>query len=87
MWERMQQSEGGSGGMDFLSTHPANERRIKAIRKWLPEVRPYLPYVTKASADDSLVVFHIPQADQLREDNCGPAMQSSKAFSQVAKFR
>lgn len=38
MWERMQQSEGGSG-IDFLSTHPANERRIKAIRKWLPEVR------------------------------------------------
>jgi Zn-dependent protease with chaperone function len=37
MWERMQQSEGGSG-VDFLSTHPANERRIKAIQGWLPEV-------------------------------------------------
>lgn len=42
MWERMKQSEGGSGGgrgasIDFLSTHPANEKRIQQIREWLPE--------------------------------------------------
>jgi Zn-dependent protease with chaperone function len=39
----MKQSESGSGGgggasIDFLSTHPANEKRIQQIREWLPEV-------------------------------------------------
>lgn len=30
MWERMSESEGGGGSsMDFLSTHPANAKRIK----------------------------------------------------------
>ena len=30
MWERMSESEGGPGSsMDFLSTHPANTKRIK----------------------------------------------------------
>lgn len=38
LWVRMQQSEGGSGsGVDFLSTHPANSKRIEHIKKWLPE--------------------------------------------------
>jgi hypothetical protein len=27
MWERM--SEGGASNMDFMSTHPANAKRIK----------------------------------------------------------
>jgi Zn-dependent protease with chaperone function len=25
--------------LDFLSTHPANEKRIAKINQWLPEVR------------------------------------------------
>jgi predicted Zn-dependent protease len=30
MWQRMSESEGGGGlSVDFLSTHPANAKRIK----------------------------------------------------------
>lgn len=31
MWQRMSESEGGSGGssVDFMSTHPANAKRIQ----------------------------------------------------------
>lgn len=41
LWVRMQKSEGGggAGNIDFLSTHPANSRRIEQIKEWLPEVR------------------------------------------------
>jgi hypothetical protein len=42
VWERMEQSEGGSsllGASDYLSTHPANKRRIAILQKLVPEVR------------------------------------------------
>ncbi|ODO04558.1 hypothetical protein I350_05162 [Cryptococcus amylolentus CBS 6273] len=41
MWERMSQSEGGGKGLnvDFLSTHPANAKRIKQLTQWLPEAQ------------------------------------------------
>lgn len=42
MWTRMQALEGKSSSsvssLDFLSTHPANEKRVVNIRSWLPEV-------------------------------------------------
>ncbi|WVO18688.1 hypothetical protein L204_106408 [Cryptococcus depauperatus] len=39
MWERMSASEKGRGlPTDFLSTHPANDKRIKQLEKWMPEV-------------------------------------------------
>lgn len=57
MWERMQQAEGGSPqGLDFLSTHPANQKRIQQIKKWLPEVRP-LSAASSASHADAFVTF------------------------------
>ncbi|KDQ17389.1 hypothetical protein BOTBODRAFT_172436 [Botryobasidium botryosum FD-172 SS1] len=42
MWVRMTESEPTGkglfgGGTDFISTHPANEKRIKKIEQWLPE--------------------------------------------------
>ncbi|KAL0252311.1 hypothetical protein I308_101700 [Cryptococcus tetragattii IND107] len=38
MWERMSASEGGKGlSVDFLSTHPANAKRIKQLENWMPE--------------------------------------------------
>lgn len=43
MWERMSASEGGKGlSVDFLSTHPANAKRIKQLENWMPEVSPLL---------------------------------------------
>lgn len=83
MWERMQQSEGGSG-IDFLSTHPANERRIKAIRKWLPEVRACTLSTAAATRADGRFPR---QANHLREDNCGPTAESSGQFGQFMRMR
>ncbi|WVF65807.1 hypothetical protein IAT40_000544 [Kwoniella sp. CBS 6097] len=38
MWQRMSESEGGQGlPTDFLSTHPANAKRIKQLEKWMPD--------------------------------------------------
>ncbi|CDZ98887.1 peptidase family m48 [Phaffia rhodozyma] len=44
MWERMSEMEtgnkssfGGAANIDFMSTHPANGKRIKNIEGWLPE--------------------------------------------------
>lgn len=41
MWERMSQSEKGSSGgiasVDFMSTHPANAKRIKQLDSWMHE--------------------------------------------------
>ncbi|KAJ9107304.1 hypothetical protein QFC21_000754 [Naganishia friedmannii] len=43
MWTRMSESEktsgmgGGAASVDFMSTHPANAKRIKALEKWMPE--------------------------------------------------
>ena len=40
-WERMDKA-GGSGGPEFLSTHPSHETRIQQLRGWLPEaLRPF----------------------------------------------
>ncbi|WWC87947.1 uncharacterized protein L201_002847 [Kwoniella dendrophila CBS 6074] len=40
MWKRMSESEEGQGlPTDFLSTHPANEKRIRQLEKWMPEAQ------------------------------------------------
>ncbi|WVQ78785.1 hypothetical protein IAT38_000876 [Cryptococcus sp. DSM 104549] len=43
MWQRMSESEGGGGkglgSVDFLSTHPANAKRIKQLTEWMPEAQ------------------------------------------------
>ncbi|ORY22491.1 peptidase family M48-domain-containing protein [Naematelia encephala] len=42
MWQRMSESEKGrsvAGSVDFLSTHPANAKRIKQLQKWMPEAQ------------------------------------------------
>ncbi len=40
-WKRMAKSSGGQKPPEFLSTHPADETRIKQIESWLPEALSY----------------------------------------------
>ena len=40
-WQRM--SQGGSSVPELLSTHPSDETRIAAIRRYLPEMEKYKP--------------------------------------------
>ncbi|KAK4689916.1 hypothetical protein P7C73_g203, partial [Tremellales sp. Uapishka_1] len=58
MWKRMSDSEGSGGSsklgaVDFLSTHPANAKRIKQLEKWMPEalqIRAASPCAATASS-------------------------------------
>jgi predicted Zn-dependent protease len=36
-WERMESQSGGN--IEFLSTHPSDETRIKQLRKWIPDAK------------------------------------------------
>ncbi len=40
-WERMSASKSGGAPIEFLSTHPTDETRIRNLEKWLPEARQY----------------------------------------------
>lgn len=40
-WERMAEGSGGEAPPEFLSTHPANDTRIKDLKGWLPEAMTY----------------------------------------------
>jgi predicted Zn-dependent protease len=40
-WERMSKSKDGKAGLEFLSTHPSDETRIRQIRELLPEALSY----------------------------------------------
>ena len=40
-WQRMAEKKGGKGTPEFLSTHPADETRIRKINELIPEVMPY----------------------------------------------
>lgn len=37
LWERMGAAKGGKGPPEFMSTHPADDRRRNNLRGWLPE--------------------------------------------------
>jgi predicted Zn-dependent protease len=39
-WERMK-AQGGQKPPEFLSTHPADETRIRDLKKWIPEAKSY----------------------------------------------
>ena len=40
-WERMAKSKDGKAALEFLSTHPSDETRIRQIRELLPEALSY----------------------------------------------
>jgi predicted Zn-dependent protease len=40
-WKRMQAKKSGASVPQFLSTHPSDENRIKALQEFLPKARKY----------------------------------------------
>ncbi|MEP7128019.1 MAG: M48 family metalloprotease [Chitinophagales bacterium] len=41
LWERMKALSAGSAVPEFMSTHPSDQTRIDAIKKFLPEAMKY----------------------------------------------
>jgi predicted Zn-dependent protease len=41
LWQKMIEATGSAGQSDFLSTHPAGERRIAELTKLVPDMMPY----------------------------------------------
>ena len=41
LWQKMRQASGNKGGSDFLSTHPADEKRQQALAALVPQMMPY----------------------------------------------
>jgi predicted Zn-dependent protease len=41
LWQKMTQATGGAGKSDFLSTHPASEKRMEALAQLIPQMMPY----------------------------------------------
>jgi predicted Zn-dependent protease len=39
LWQRMDEASGGAAPPEFMSTHPASQRRQKNLREWLPEAQ------------------------------------------------
>ncbi|HWA33400.1 MAG TPA: M48 family metallopeptidase [Cyclobacteriaceae bacterium] len=40
-WQRMADQSGGQSPPEFLSTHPSDQTRIKALQQWVPEAMKY----------------------------------------------
>ena len=38
IWERMKKSNKGKEPLEFMSTHPSNDRRIDQINNWMNEI-------------------------------------------------
>ena len=51
LWQRMAQSSQGAPP-EFLSTHPANETRIKDLQEWMPEAMAIYERAKKASVSE-----------------------------------
>ena len=49
IWERMKEAHKGQEPPEWMSTHPSSERRIEAIRNWIPEVIINYPPIKKIS--------------------------------------
>jgi predicted Zn-dependent protease len=41
LWQKMTQATGSAGKSDFLSTHPASEKRMEALAQLIPQMMPF----------------------------------------------
>ena len=49
IWERMKESHKDKEPPEWMSTHPSSDRRIEALKKWIPEIILKYPPIIKIS--------------------------------------
>jgi len=49
IWERMKEAFKGSEPPEWMSTHPSSDRRIEAMKNWIPEIILKYPPIKKQS--------------------------------------
>ena len=47
IWERMKEAHKGQEPPEWMSTHPSSERRIEALKNWIPEIIINYPPIKK----------------------------------------
>jgi len=50
VWERMKEENKGKEPPEWMSTHPSNDKRIKSLKKWIPDIMNRFPPIKKISA-------------------------------------
>jgi len=49
IWERMREAHKGKEPPEWMSTHPSSDRRIEALKSWIPEIILKYPPIIKIS--------------------------------------
>ena len=49
IWERMKEAHKGKEPPEWMSTHPSSDRRIEALKNWIPEIIIKYPPIKKIS--------------------------------------
>ena len=49
IWERMKEAHKGKEPPEWMSTHPSSDRRIEALKNWIPEIILKYPPIIKIS--------------------------------------
>jgi len=49
IWERMKKENKGKEPPEWMSTHPSNDKRIQALKKWIPDIMNRFPPNKKLS--------------------------------------
>ena len=46
VWKRMKDQNKGQEPPEWMSTHPSSDRRIKVLKKWIPEIMVSYPAIS-----------------------------------------
>ena len=49
IWERMKKANQGQEPPEWMSTHPSSDRRIEALKNWIPQIITEYPPIKKIS--------------------------------------
>jgi len=82
LWDKMAKVGGGSSSFDFLSTHPAPQKRMETLAALVPQMMPYYldksprpVYQIRASADDITFAGKYANAQLPDDQRAGSALE------------